>query len=77
MIQFYPSEFGGALEHPSAFAIRIHERRKVEPGYCNRGSRRDVERRFNAALEKIYFDAESTNRITEDMVRFFRLGGFT
>ena len=57
-IQFYESEYAllptVPREHPSKKAIRVHEARKLTPGYANRGARTYWTRWFMAELKKIY-----------------------
>jgi len=57
-IDIYESEFMGAFfaepEHPSARAIRVHEMRKVRPGYENRGFFKATQRWFHNRLRRLY-----------------------
>jgi hypothetical protein len=57
-IEIYESEFANHFfaepEHPSARAIRVHEMRKVQPGFENRGFFKATRRWFHDRLRRLY-----------------------
>ena len=57
-IDIYESEFANHFfaepEHPAARAIRVHEMRKAQPGFENRGFFKATRRWFHARLHRLY-----------------------